>query len=139
MVTATDETLEIRTGAAMAGPTPRCRPCRRPVLVDARRQRCGRIRDRGRLARRAAHGRHDEQLDAINAETSDRPVTAELIEELQRRNDLGLAATVRTPHLGASTVAAYDRGEIVLGVAGGSCPQYTPATNDGHGCDEAYV
>ena len=104
MVTATDETLEIRTGAAMAGPTPRVS---RRVVVPYSSTPVGNDVvafgiEEGSLGVLRMDGT-TQQLDAINAETSDRPVTAELIEELQRRNDLGLAATVRTRHLGART------------------------------------
>jgi hypothetical protein len=127
VVTATDETLEIRTGTPMAGPTPRVS---RRVVVPYSSTPVGNDVvafgfEEGSVGVLRLDGT-TQQLDAITADTSDRPATAEQIEALQRRNELGLGATVRTRHLGASTVAAYDRGEIVMGVAGAFVPAVQP-------------
>jgi hypothetical protein len=106
VVTTAGETLEISTGVAMAGPAPRVSG--RWVTPWSAVE----IGDDGRA----------EVLEPALHRDARQPATPAMVDALESRISRSLEATARAHNLGASTVAVYDRGRLLLGVAGAFVP-----------------
>jgi hypothetical protein len=123
VVTGAGETLEISTGVEMAGPAPRVSgrwvtPWSAVEIGDDVRAVTV---DRGVVGVMHDDGRAEVLQPALHRDAR-QPAAPAMVEALESRIARGLDATARAHNLGASTVAVYDRGRLLLGVAGAFVP-----------------